>query len=350
MKTKKYIYLIVSLALLGSCVLALPALADNNQQNINNQSDNQSNNQSDNQSEKPAVVGTVSSISGSTIMVAVKTKDALPAVTFTVNASNAQVFIGDKVAALSSIAVGDKVIVKGAVTGASVVATTIRAGKVGKESKDQNKMNPNMVGKVTIVNGNILTINVKQQREQNMAATATTFTVDATNAKILRGETIIKVSDIAVGDNLVVQGTVTGNNVVATMIRDGKIGNGSIGQEDNNQALSQIKNNGQPIISGKISAISAMSLTVTNSSNIIYTVDATNAKIVQGKNVITVSGVKIGDIVIVQGTVNGTNVIASTIIDGNNPVTAETIADNKPTPNKGFFGSIRDFFKSMFGF
>ena len=47
--------------------------------------------------------------------------------------------------------------------------------------------------------------------------------MDATNAKIYKGSatTTVSVSDIAMGDTVMVQGTVSGTSVTATVIRDG---------------------------------------------------------------------------------------------------------------------------------
>jgi len=211
--------------------------------------------------------------------------------------------------------------------------------------QDTNKIMPVVVGKVSIINGKILTVISQKKSYKNtaVASATTTFTVDSTNAKLLRGNTVIALTDIAVGDNVIVQGTVTGNNVVATVIKDGKVGNGN--ENDNNQALLQIQGNGQPVIAGTISAISGSTLTVTNSS-VTYTVNAASAKIVQGKSVISLSGVKTGDSVMVQGAVNGTVVTASTIIDQAKSANATA----KPASNKGFFGFIGQFFARLFGF
>lgn len=220
---------------------------------------------------------------------------------------------------------------------------------------DSNRMKPNVVGKVTAINGNIITITRKQESEKEKSATSTTpasttFTIDATNAKILRGETAITISNIAVGDNIVVQGTITGTNVVATQIRDGKMGNGNENVNENNQAMMQIKGNGQPVVAGKISVISGSAITITNTGNVTYTIDATNAKIVQGKNTILVAGLKVGDSVIVQGTVNGTAITASTIIaQVNKPVDVNSNV-NVEKPNKGFFSSFGQWFRHLFGF
>jgi len=89
-------------------------------------------------------------------------------------------------------------------------------------------------------------------------------------------------------------------------------------------------------------------MTITNSSKITYTIDAANVKIIQGKNTISLSDVKIGDSVVVQGTVNGTSIVASTIIDQvkiNQAKPANTGEEQRP--RQGFLGSIGQFFKDQ---
>ena len=76
----------------------------------------------------------------------------------------------------------------------------------------------------------------------------------------------------------------------------------------------------------------------------VYTVDATNAKIAQGPNTIAIGAVAVGDMVVVQGTINGTSVVATSVIDQKIATTTTT------QPNKGFFGSIGSFFSHLFGF
>ena len=274
MNAKKYISLIIALATIGSIALISPAFAVSVQGNNSEQV------------QASAIVGTVSAINGK--------------------------------------------------NGNNVSAKMISDGQDKQGRTDSNSMMPAVVGKVSVINGNVLTV-VSQQGASN---TTVTFTVDATNAKLLRGNTTITLSGIAVGDNIVVQGILTGTNVLATIIRDGKVGNGNSkgSVSDNNQALLQIQGNGQPIIGGTISAINGSTLTVTNNSDVVYAVDATNAKIVQGTNTILLSGIKIGDSVIVQGTVSGTSVTASTIIDSNT------------TTHSGFFTSIGQWFRHLFGF
>ena len=340
MTIKKYIYLAAALVLLGGFILSAPVFAQGqggraNQGKITNRLP------------QTAVIGTVSAISGKSITISGRQglDSKIAAKTFTVDATNAKVIKNGAAGTLSDIVLGDIIFVQGTISGTNITAVTIRDG-ISQGPMDSNRMNPSVVGKVSAISGNTLTVISERKNEQSSTSNTTTYTVDATNAKILRGETAIKVSDIAVGDNIIVQGTVTGSNVSATTIRDGKVGNGKNDQGDNNQALLQIQGNGQPIVAGTVSAVSGNTITITNSSNITYTIDAANAKFVQGKNTIMLSNIKTGDSVVVQGTVNGTSIIASTIIDQRKPENSKP----QPAPKKAFFSSIGKFFSRMFGF
>src|SRR5665213_381106 len=76
-----------------------------------------------------------------------------------------------------------------------------------------------VIGIVSVVNGTTLTVLVP-----NAGNTATTtYSVDASSAKILKGTppAAASIADIAVGDKVIVQGTVTGTAVVAKNIVDG---------------------------------------------------------------------------------------------------------------------------------
>jgi hypothetical protein len=88
-------------------------------------------------------------------------------------------------------------------------------------------MAPGVFGKVTAISGDTLTIN---GRAPGSTAT-TTYTVDATNARILMGgmygdkmgssTQAMSLSDIKVNDGVLVTGTVTGTNITAKTIVDG---------------------------------------------------------------------------------------------------------------------------------
>jgi hypothetical protein len=85
-------------------------------------------------------------------------------------------------------------------------------------------MRNGIFGTVTTVSGTMLTIDGRQ----GTSTASTTFSVDATNAKIIKGPatSTASISDISVGDRVVVQGTVTGSSVAATTIIDGKFPGG----------------------------------------------------------------------------------------------------------------------------
>lgn len=110
-----------------------------------------------------------------------------------------------------------------------------------------------------------------------------------------------------------------------------------------------ITGNGQPIVAGTVSTINGSTLTITNKSNVSYTVDITNAKIVQGANTISVSGVTVGDAVVVQGTVNSNAIVASSVIDQAKSVSPSG-PGNSGELHGGFFSGIGSFFAHLFGF
>lgn len=220
-------------------------------------------------------------------------------------------------------------------------------------------MIPGIVGTVTAVDGTTLTV-TSRMRPRGLptaaptptatAAAATVYTVDASNAKVMKNGTSSTVSDISTGDMVMVQGTVTGDNVTATVIRDGVMPMmmGRRGFRFSSSTL-PIQGNGEPVIAGSIASISGTTLTVTNASNITYTVDATSATIVKNGTSTTFSNVATGDRVIIQGTVNGTSVTASSIIDQGAAATA-TGSSGSAGVRGGFFGAIGSFFKRLFGF
>jgi hypothetical protein len=227
-----------------------------------------------------------------------------------------------------------------------------------------NRAMPAVFGTVTAISGDTITVSENRGFNRGLRTSpnptptatpvATIYTVDATNAKITKNNATGTIASITVGDTIMVQGTVSGTSVTATMIHDGIMGGRIGGPGKNGQpttVLPQITGNGQPVIAGTISAISGSTLTVTNKSNITYTVDATNAKIVQGQNTITISNISVGDSVVIQGTVNGTSVTASSVIDQHVPSTTATSQPGaKPNQNLGFFGRIGNFFSKLFGF
>jgi hypothetical protein len=230
-------------------------------------------------------------------------------------------------------------------------------------------MKPGVFGKVTAVNGNIITLsgNSRPMADSNANVKMTPptppvvviYTVDATNATVRKNNATSTVSSVLVGDTLFAQGTVSGTNVTATAIIDGVMGRTGGPGMNNGKGLSGDKGhatstpafvgNGQPVIAGTISAVSGNTLTVTTTSNVTYTVDATNAKILEGNATASVGSLVVGHKVLVQGAVNGTSIVASTVVDQSAPAGNPPVV-GKGEARKGFFGGVGDFFRHLFGF
>lgn len=239
-------------------------------------------------------------------------------------------------------------------------------------------MPPGIVGTVTAIDGDTLSVTAMNgPRGPWMAtstatgATTTVYTVDATNATVYKGSatTTVPVSSISLNDKVVVQGSVSGTSVTATVIRDGfpvpAMGPGGPGawggkggpwSSTSTSSTPPIKGNGEPVIAGSIAQINGDTLTVTNASNVTYTIDITNATIVKNGTTTATSSLAIGDNVVVQGTVNGTAITASSVLDqgvkaGNASSTgSSTVHGGIGGGLGGFFGMIGGFFKHLFGF
>ena len=221
---------------------------------------------------------------------------------------------------------------------------------------------PAVTGTVTSVSGTTITVSAKKGLElgkemgRGKASTtpkttpaSITYTVDASVAAVMKNNATSSISSIAVGDIVMVQGTISGTTIKATTIRDGVLAPRQMNKESDRPATSSLpfQGNGQPVIAGTISAVNGSTVTVTNRSNVTYTVNATNAQVTKGQGTTPLSNLTVGDNVIVQGVVNGTSVVASSIIDQSKPTNN---VNNNEQKSQGFFGRIGSFFKSLFGF
>jgi hypothetical protein len=259
--------------------------------------------------------------------------------------------------------------------GASVGAQVgIHDGANGGRRFGGGSMMPaGVFGTVTAINGDTLTVTSKAWARPNSTSTpaasaSTVYTVDASNATIYKGSatTTVSVSSIATGDTVMVQGTVTGTNVAATIIRDGfprpmggpmmPPGKGFEGRGNGTSTppVSPITGNGEPVVGGNITAVSGTMLTITNASNVTYTIDASAATLVKNGTSTAITNLAVGDSVIVQGTVNGTSVTASSVIDqgvkGTNATSTVKVKGGVGFGFGGIFGAIGGFFQHLFGF
>jgi hypothetical protein len=215
---------------------------------------------------------------------------------------------------------------------------------------------PGVFGTVAAISGNTITVTSKGF---GSSATPTTYTVDATSATVTKANAASSVSAIAVGDTVMVQGTVSGTSVAATKIYDGVMmgGKGMMGRGGMASSTlgmrgmgASITGNGEPVIGGSVSAINGSTLTVTNKSNVTYTVDASAATVIKSDATSSIANIATGDRVVVQGAVNGTAVTASSVIDqGAAPASTGTPAAHSGIMG-GFLGGITGFFQHLFGF
>ena len=238
-----------------------------------------------------------------------------------------------------------------------------------------------ILGTVTTIDGNTITVTSSPHTMRPMPERATStpvtsvpsavYTVDATNAKIYKGSptSTVSISAIAVGDMLIVQGTVNGTNITANIIRDGVVptmgrpgmgGKGGFGHGTSSAptGTAPIQGNGEPVIGGSVTGISGTTLTVTNASNVTYTIDAASTTIIKNGMSTPITNIAVGDNVIVQGVVNGNAVTASSVIDqgvkGTNGSSTNS-SSTKPQGSGGFgfggiFSAIGGFFQHLFGF
>jgi len=182
---------------------------------------------------RPVVTGTVTAISGNTFTVTVKgwqrgNKAAPTSTVYTVDATSATITKGSATSTVSAILVGDTVMIKGTVTGTSVVATAIRVGAIGRSEKmseltektKTTSLTPTVAGNgQPVVGGNVTTISGNSVTIVN--SSNVTYIIDVTTAKVMKkGVTTATLSNITVGDSVIVQGTVNGTSVTAVSVLD----------------------------------------------------------------------------------------------------------------------------------
>ena len=189
------------------------------------------------------VAGLVSSLNGNTIMVD-SARRGMATTTYAVDASNATIFKNNATSTVSSILTGDRVIVSGTINGTNVTAKVIRdglgrigqgfgmGGRGGKDGKrgvpsgNQGAMGGAVGGAMQnlqgngqpVVGGNVTSVNGSTFSITN--ASNATFSIDATNANIVKSGATSTASNIQVGDSVMVQGTINGSSVTANTVID----------------------------------------------------------------------------------------------------------------------------------
>ena len=96
-------------------------------------------------------------------------------------------------------------------------------GNAYGQNRPANPNGSSMIGTVSSINGTTITMQVIQRPSPNSTSTTPVdFTVDASNARIIKSgaTTTATIANISVGDRIIAQGAVDGNNIVAKLVID----------------------------------------------------------------------------------------------------------------------------------
>lgn len=252
------------------------------------------------------ITGTVTAESNDEITVRAKN-----GATYTVDIDDAKIRYA--VSGDSSIDVGDTVFVQGVINGSNIVATVVIDADNQTEPKpSDDERREGIIGTVTAKSGTTLTV---------LGKNGTTYTVAAADAKVWKNKTeTTSFSSIAVGDSVVIQGSVSGSSVTAAKIH----------------AVTLPKENNDGDIRGTVTAKSGTTITILASDGSTYTVDADEADVNDRNNKDADLGdIKVGESIVVDGDVSGST------------IDADVITETKT--NVGFFTRVGNFFKHLFG-
>ena len=119
-------------------------------------------------------------------------------VLYTVDATNAKIYVGRATTTVSSIVAGDMIWVQGKVTGQNVAANLIMIMTVRPPKNEPRKNEPFTGDGQPVVAGQISSISTSTLTITNSGNVS--YTVDMTGAKIFEGNKTASSSDMAVGD------------------------------------------------------------------------------------------------------------------------------------------------------
>lgn len=159
----------------------------------------------------PRAGGEITAINGTTITVSGQRKGG----SYTIETSGATFSKDGEASNLAAFAVGDTVMAEGTLSGTTLTATKVfggmpQGGKGGMGGPGGHGRGAGVMGEVTGVDGNTITVTGKNGQ---------TYTVEAGSATVQKMVTG-SLSDIAVGDTIGVQGAVSGTSVTASTIMD----------------------------------------------------------------------------------------------------------------------------------
>ncbi len=182
---------------------------------------------------RPVAIGVVSAINADTLTVVSKAPPAPPnsvgvpttSTTYTVDATNASIVNGRKTSTFSTISVGDRTAIWGTLNGSNITATKIRIDMPPHKIPLHKIMSPHQLALKfhgngdPVVGGSVVTINGTTLTIAN--AEKITYTVNASSATVEKvGGMTTVLTNIVIGDSVIVQGVFTGTTVVASSILD----------------------------------------------------------------------------------------------------------------------------------
>ena len=127
-------------------------------------------------------------------------------------------------------------------------------GGMGMMGTTTGNRPPGVFGTVDSINGSMLTVTSGfGGRAGGAASTTTVYSVDASVATVMKENATSSLSDIAVGDRVMVAGKISGTSVAATSIRDGVPQHGPGGRAGGNGSGKAGEN--QPASGGFFGAI-----------------------------------------------------------------------------------------------
>jgi len=203
------------------------------------------------------------------------------------------------------------------------VGTDLRVGLYANNRDDSKEKegirSPRFLGvfgTVTAINGTNITLSGKQNGPQGTSTVS--YVVDASHASVYKNKnSVLKISDIKIGDKIFVEGAVNGTSVTATTIFDSQFE-----MKDRNGKSDKEFRNSTGLI-GAVTAINGTTLTIVGvqghggiAATTTYTIDAGSAVVYSGnKNGTTsLSSIQMGDKVYINGTTTGTTTIGARFI------------------------------------
>lgn len=231
-------------------------------------------------------IGTVTAVSTNTLTVKTATGEI-----YVVTTTDATVRRGQDGKPATPIVVGETVYVFGIKNGTNIVASTIIVGKSKTDVKPTaDESRQAYLGVVTAKTDTTLTI-------VNSANVAYTVTLASDSQLWINKTKQTTLSGFVVGDNVMIQGTLTGSTIAAKKVMAMHLPVGTI--------------------IGKITVVNGTTLTVLGTDNKTYTVLAGSAVIkAKGSSKISqIANLTVGDQIIVKGDLAGTTLTASAITE-----------------------------------